>query len=327
MKKPLISIVIPVYNGSNYLGYAIDSALAQTYKNIEIIVVDDGSTDGGKTAAVAKSYGNKIRYFHKKNGRVASALNYGISKMKGDWFAWLSHDDIFYPNKCELEAKYIKKYPHTMVFYGNTAVINADGKLVSANNPKSPATVKGGIWYLKTWIYGCTTLIHKDCFKKTGPYNVNNRTAQDVEMALSLLHYFEFRHIPEIISARRDHMASDFHQLQELNVVEGDQMLLELLEEKGISYFFSHLTNSSTQLDIANSYNELAYSLICGNPKISDYCFAKSKKLNPTPLNPALLLSILGSKRVKVIINIYYFIRNSFRGVVRRLKNVFNLWI
>ena len=68
--NPKVSIVIPVYNGSNYLREAIESTLAQTYKNIEVIVVNDGSNDGGKTEAIAKSYGNKILYLYKKNEKI-----------------------------------------------------------------------------------------------------------------------------------------------------------------------------------------------------------------------------------------------------------------
>jgi glycosyltransferase involved in cell wall biosynthesis len=79
--NPKVSIVIPVYNGSNYLKEAIDSALGQTSKDVEIIVVNDGSNDGGQTEAIAKSYGDKIRYFYKENGGVASALNLGIKNM------------------------------------------------------------------------------------------------------------------------------------------------------------------------------------------------------------------------------------------------------
>ena len=94
--NPKFSIIIPVYNGSNYLEEAINSALAQTYQNIEIVVVNDGSNDGGKTETIARSFGDKIRYFSKENGGVSSALNFGIKQMTGEWFAWLSHDDSFF---------------------------------------------------------------------------------------------------------------------------------------------------------------------------------------------------------------------------------------
>ncbi len=96
--NPKVSIVIPVYNGSDFLREAIDSALAQTYRNIEIVVVNDGSQDDGKTEHVALSYGNKIRYFSKPNGGVASALNRAIREMTGEYFSWLSHDDLYSSN-------------------------------------------------------------------------------------------------------------------------------------------------------------------------------------------------------------------------------------
>ena len=88
--NPLVSIVIPVFNGSNYLREAIDSALGQTYKSIEVIVVNDGSNDGGKTREIVLSYGGRVRYFEKENGGVASALNEGLKEMNGEYFSWLS---------------------------------------------------------------------------------------------------------------------------------------------------------------------------------------------------------------------------------------------
>ena len=97
MKNIKVSIIIPVYNGEKYIAQSIESALNQTYKNIEVIVVNDGSSDN--TEKIVLEYGDKIKYIRKENGGVASALNVGIKNMTGDFFSWLSHDDLYYPNK------------------------------------------------------------------------------------------------------------------------------------------------------------------------------------------------------------------------------------
>ena len=75
--------------------------MAQTYERVEVIVVNDGSTDD--TEQIALSYGEQIRYFRKENGGVSSALNLGIKEMKGEYFSWLSHDDVYTPDKIEVQ--------------------------------------------------------------------------------------------------------------------------------------------------------------------------------------------------------------------------------
>ena len=123
--NPLVSIVIPVYNGADYLAEAIDSAIAQTYSNIEIIVVNDGSTDDGATERVARAYGNRIKYYSKPNGGVATALNYAIKRMNGDYFSWLSHDDVYLPEKVERQIKKLEELDGEMVIlYSNVEVID-----------------------------------------------------------------------------------------------------------------------------------------------------------------------------------------------------------
>ena len=87
-----VYIIIPVYNGSNYVAQAIESAINQTYKNIEIIIINDGSNDEGKTKAAVEPFlsDSRVQYIEKENGGVSSVLNLGLSLMKGDFFCWLS---------------------------------------------------------------------------------------------------------------------------------------------------------------------------------------------------------------------------------------------
>lgn len=109
MNNPLVSIVIPLYNGANYVEEAIKCALAQNYENIEIIVVNDGSTDEGAGKAVCMRYADKLVYLEKPNGGCASALNYGIRHAKGEYISWLSHDDLYEPNKISHQVKLLQR--------------------------------------------------------------------------------------------------------------------------------------------------------------------------------------------------------------------------
>ena len=145
MENPKVSIIIPVYNGSNFMKCAIDCALAQTYENTEIIVVNDGSNDDGKTEAIALSYGEQIRYFSKPNGGVSSALNCGIANMTGDYFAWLSHDDAYSATRIEDAVKLLKSHNLLKRKYigftgGYVADVNGAGKILPANRKEPGRT-------------------------------------------------------------------------------------------------------------------------------------------------------------------------------------------
>lgn len=132
--QPLVSIIIPVYNGANYVCRAIDSALAQTYPNTEVIVVNDGSTDNGETDRLVKAYGNKVRYFCKPNGGVSSALNFGIRQMKGEYFSWLSHDDEYDAKKVEMQIKLlIENGCENCISLCGTEFIDMDGERLNKN--------------------------------------------------------------------------------------------------------------------------------------------------------------------------------------------------
>ena len=97
MTPPLISCIVPVFNGERYLREALDSILAQTYRPLEIIVADDGSTDG--TAAIVASYREQVRYLSQPNAGPAAARNLGLGATKGEFVAFLDADDLWHPEK------------------------------------------------------------------------------------------------------------------------------------------------------------------------------------------------------------------------------------
>lgn len=214
--RPLVSIIIPVYNGSNYVAEAIDSALAQTYKNIEVIVVNDGSNDNGKTEEIALSYGDKIRYFKKENGGVSSALNFGIENMRGEYFSWLSHDDKYEPEKIEKQVSALNNIDN------KETVVVCSGKQIDENSNLiekhiSKKRFENGIvsWqeafknlFNQGSFNGCAFLIHKSVFEKVGKFNEDLRYVQDLLMWANIfLNKFSLLYMQDKLVLSRIHGA------------------------------------------------------------------------------------------------------------------------
>ena len=189
MKKPLVSIIIPVYNGSNYMREAIDSALAQTYSPIEIIVVNDGSNDNGATDEVARSYGDRIRYIYKENGGVSSALNRGISEMKGEYFSWLSHDDVYTPDKIQKQMETLSSDANSneivlcsCEYIDKNSQRLPDSKLQKYNHGEKLSWEQAVMHITKNSANGCALLIPKTVFDKCGGFDERLRYCQDIFM-------------------------------------------------------------------------------------------------------------------------------------------------
>jgi glycosyltransferase involved in cell wall biosynthesis len=125
---PLVSVVIPVYNGERYLSQALDSVLAQEYARVEIIVVDDGSTDG--SADIARGY-QTVRYLYQANAGPAAARNTGIGAASGEFIAFLDHDDVWEPWKLRTEIECFRDHPEL----GYTI---ARGRFVYESDMESP---------------------------------------------------------------------------------------------------------------------------------------------------------------------------------------------
>ncbi|MCK4819314.1 glycosyltransferase family 2 protein, partial [bacterium] len=122
MAIPNVSVIIPTCNRAEYITQAIDSVLAQTYTDYEIIVVDDGSTDN--TKEVMEPYMDRIRYIYQENAGVSAARNTGIKAAKGDWVAFLDSDDEWLPGKLAVQIRAVERHPQLVAHMVNVNLTN-----------------------------------------------------------------------------------------------------------------------------------------------------------------------------------------------------------
>lgn len=202
----LVTIVIPVFNGADYLSAAIDSALAQTWPAVEVLVVDDGSDDAGHTLAIAKSYGDRIRLLHKANGGVATALNAGIKAMRGRWFSWLSHDDMYGPEKIATQIDALRDAPPDSIAFGDFAMIDANDKMLRIRNVTRGFDADRPLWaVLEGRINGCTLLIPRNVLIEAGGFRNDLPTTQDYELWFRLLRRHPLVAVPGARVSQRVH--------------------------------------------------------------------------------------------------------------------------
>lgn len=309
--SPKVSIVIPVYNGSNYLKEAIDSALAQTYKNIEVIVINDGSNDNGKTDKICKSYGKRIRYFKKENGGVSSALNMGIEKMEGEYFSWLSHDDVYYPEKVEKQITLLSelKERNKVVLYSNYELIDKDGKFLQNVYHKHEELVKKPEYaLLRGSVNGITLLIPKSAFDEYGKFDETLKCTQDYEMWRRMIKTFQFVHTKDIITKTRIHALQDTNKNPNV-LSEGNALWTSMIED------ISDKKKVELEGSIYNYYLEMSRHLKFSPYKETiDHCQKQMEEIrnNLQKNNP--------TKNIKVSVIIPFFNREDL--LLRAIKSV-----
>lgn len=205
-EKEKVSVIIPAYNRESTIEETILSVLNQTYPNVEIIVVDDGSTD--KTKEICKKFEDKIKYYYKPNGGISSALNFGIEKMSGVWFKWLSSDDVLTHDAIE---KLMEVFNETggQIIYSDYEIIDEKSNFVSIF--KEPIYKDYYEFASKIWIRyignASSVLIHKSCFDTVGFFNETLRFGEDYEwwQRACLVYGYRFFHLQQPIVKYRIH--------------------------------------------------------------------------------------------------------------------------
>jgi len=237
----LVSIVIPVYNAEKYLEETILSCIHQTYPNIEIIAINDGSTDN--SLEILKKYSDQINIISKENGGQSSALNAGIKVMTGDWIKCLNDDDVNYPNAIQELISETKKFPNDkkIIYYSDFDYIDSNSKIIGKHvyaNRSHLSQFDQNVSLLHN-MYGnvSSSLIHKEVFEKYGLWTEEVKYATDYELWLRLCLQYGFRmhRIPKTLLKYRLHPGQLSREMEKFSPNEAEivrNLVLERLEAK-----------------------------------------------------------------------------------------------
>lgn len=200
---PKVSIVIPFYN-CPYISQALSSAVQQSYPNLEIIVVDDGSTMHAEQIA---PFRERIYYLGKQNGGTATALNHGIMHASGEYVAWLSSDDLFYPDKISLQLHYMLM-EHAVISHTNFNYIDEHGLVTQLNAGASPMSTEQLAQTLISGnpVNGCTVMMKKEMIQRIGLFDESLPYTHDYEYWLRAVRSgIPFQYINIALTAYRRH--------------------------------------------------------------------------------------------------------------------------
>jgi len=279
-----VSVIIPVYNSEKFLKDSINSVLHQTYQNLEIIAIDDGSTDN--SLKILQKYSDKITVIHQENKGLADSLNVGIKNMDGKWFKWFSPDDILYSDAIEILVNEAKKLPENTIIYSNWELIDDVGKKIRdffESNYNALNTFEYNVRLLDgQQINVNTTLIPVSLFKKGCLIqNLEDPIAIDYDFFLraGMLYDTKFYLISKSLVQYRIHSL----QLSHKNIV------------KTLSYLPKIQKNIMSKLDNADQKRYLQYlSVYKKNKSISkktlEFGLKLTKNLLPNEITDKLLV-------------------------------------
>jgi hypothetical protein len=199
---PTVSVIIHTYNNEKFIAETVESVLNQTYKDYEIIVVDDGSEDGTRDALIP--YMQKIRYHYKENGGIASAKNAGICLSQTEFVAFLDHDDLWVPDKLQLQMECFNENLQVGLVYSKYTSFR-DGKELRTKPEKG---YSGWIFkelLSKSFIQTSTVVVKRECLDAVGPYDETFSLGDEYDMFLRIAQKFQCGFVDKGLTRYRVH--------------------------------------------------------------------------------------------------------------------------
>ena len=273
----LVSIIIPVYNAAPFLKDSLESVINQTYSNIEIICIDDGSEDN--SLEILKFFSDKITIISQENQGLASALNVGIKKMKGKWFKWFSPDDVMFHNTIEILVNEAEKFSNTII-YSDWDIIDEKSNLLRSfqeSNYNELTNFEYNVRLLDRQLINVnTTLIPSSLFEQCSIRDLDDPVAIDYDLFLNaaLLFDIKFRLIQKSLIKYRIHTKQLSHNnisktLEYISQIKDE--ILQHLDDSSQTKYISELKRYQKSKSTKRKTMELGMKLLSTIPtSISD---------------------------------------------------------
>lgn len=242
-KLPLVSVIVPTYNRAALLQQTVESVLAQTYPNIELIVVDDGSTD--ETPEMLKQYAGRLVHIRKQNEGGTAARNTGIQAVHGEYLNFLDHDDIFLPTKIERQVEILNARPEVGLVHCGYYRMDKDGRYIDIVNFLPEGDVRRVI-VLGCFCWSGAPLIRRECIDKVGVFD-ESVWSSDADMWLKIaIAGYHFGCVQEPLGGYRilaDSSMADVERTERMDMAILDRVFAnphlpkEAYEAKNLGYF------------------------------------------------------------------------------------------
>jgi alpha-1,3-rhamnosyltransferase len=219
---PLVSVCIPVYNHSGFVGECIESVIAQTYPNIELIIIDDGSTDASyeiakRYIAACKARFHRFKLISRPNVGVSETLNEGLRWAEGKYFCGLASDDVIFPNKTGVLIDYLERNQSTVAVFGSVHLIDEHSNRIGKRVACSVYNFED-ILLLRAELPAPAALIRLDALINAGGFDKNTKVEDwDMWLKLSLGKRSAIAVVPDLLAGYRVHSSNTWKQLDAMH--------------------------------------------------------------------------------------------------------------
>lgn len=271
--KPLVSVVMPVFNAEKFVGQAIESILNQTLTDFEFIIVNDASTDN--SLQIVNSYkkkDNRIRVFNnKKNLHMSKSLNLGIDQTRADFIARMDQDDISVPERLEIQYEFLRSHPNIVIVGNDISLIDVNNAIIGNRTYPTTSDQLKKIMFRYSPFAHPTIMIKKDVYCKIGKYDGAKYPCEDIDFWFRLGRKYEFASIPIPLLKYRVNIVSSSHSNVLGTEIMGFKIKINAIKKYGYK---------PTVYDIV--YNILQFAtawFMSTGSRIRFYNFLRSKKI------------------------------------------------